>query len=328
MAKNKSAKKLLLKVPVYLSELKEHDTGTLFDLKEQDIIDKLKRDISTYNEQNANLCQFSKKGKSESISVAEIQAEDIAFGDDPALLLRVSTERTNLCGGFLRHDNDKENPTHVDYADKLTISTNIILLYPRIVLPKDRSTKGHWFLYVFIYEDPSKLNLDMSQLARNMLKTVFDAPIRNIKEDKFKEEIRTAQKLVRIEILLSNFEDGTDVTLPPRLSSYTYSAKNRKETTISLENVASSDAEDLISDNSFAGYTQRIFRIFATDKRKLTAKITEKVKDAKVSLEQAFEDSFNFELDVEESDIVNHKLFETETIKANIECLLKDLFSN
>lgn len=328
MGKNKSAKKLLLKVPVYLSELKEHDTGTLFDLKEQDIIDKLKRDISTYNKQNANLCQFSKKGKSESISVAEIQAEDIAFGDDPALLLRVSTERTNLCGGFLRHDNDKENPTHVDYADKLTISTNIILLYPRIVLPKDRSTKGHWFLYVFIYEDPSKLNLEMSQLARNMLKTVFDAPIRNIKEDKFKEEIRTAQKLVRIEILLSNFEDGTDVTLPPRLSSYTYSAKNRKETTISLENVASSDAEDLISDKSFAGYTQRIFRIFATDKRKLTAKITEKVKDAKVSLEQAFEDSFNFELDVEESDIVNHKLFETETIKANIECLLKDLFSN
>lgn len=328
MGQNKSAKKLLLKVPVYLSELKEHDTGTLFDLKEQDIIDKLKRDISTYNKQNANLCQFSKKGKSESISVAEIQAEDIAFGDDPALLLRVSTERTNLCGGFLRHDNDKENPTHVDYADKLTISTNIILLYPRIVLPKDRSTKGHWFLYVFIYEDPSKLNLEMSQLARNMLKTVFDAPIRNIKEDKFKEEIRTAQKLVRIEILLSNFEDGTDVTLPPRLSSYTYSAKNRKETTISLENVASSDAEDLISDKSFAGYTQRIFRIFATDKRKLTAKITEKVKDAKVSLEQAFEDSFNFELDVEESDIVNHKLFETETIKANIECLLKDLFSN
>lgn len=60
----------------------------------------------------------------------------------------------------------------------------------------------------------------------------------------------------------------------------------------------------------------------------MTAKITERVKDAKVSLEQAFEDSFNFELEVEESDIVNHKLFETETIKANIECLLKDLFNN
>ena len=191
-------------------------------MKEQDIIDKLKRDINTYNEQNSNLCQFGKKGKSESVSVAEIQAEDIKFGEDHALLLRVSTERTNLCGGFLRHDNDKENPTHVDYADKLTISTNIVLLYPRIVFPKDRTTKGHWFLYVFIYEDPSKLNLDMNQLARNMLKTIFDAPIRNIKEDKFKEEIRTAQKLVRIEILLSNFEDGTDVALPPKLASYTY----------------------------------------------------------------------------------------------------------
>ena len=328
MVKNQKPMKLLLKIPVYLSEMKEHDTGTLFDLKEQDIIDKLKRDIDTYNEQNSNLCQFGKKGKSESVSVAKIEAEDIKFGEDHALLLRVSTERTNLCGGFLRHDNDKENPTHVDYADKLTISTNIVLLYPRIVFPKDRTTKGHWFLYVFVYEDPSKLNLDMSQLARNMLKTVFDTPIRNIKEDKFKEEIRTAQKLVRIEILLSNFEDGTDVTLPPKLASYTYSAKNRKETTISLENVASSDAEDLITDNSFDGYAQRIFRIFATDKRKLTAKILERVKDAKVSLEQVFEDSFNFELEVEESDLVNHKLFETETIKANIECLLKDLFCN
>lgn len=48
----------------------------------------------------------------------------------------------------------------------------------------------------------------------------------------------------------------------------------------------------------------------------------------RVSLEQVFEDSFNFELEVEESDLVNHKLFETETIKANIECLLKDLFCN
>ena len=84
----------------------------------------------------------------------------------------------------------------------------------------------------------------------------------------------------------------------------------------------------IITDNSFDGYAQRIFRIFATDKRKLTAKILERVKDAKVSLEQVFEDSFNFELEVEESDLVNHKLFETETIKANIECLLKDLFCN
>ena len=88
--------KLLLKIPVYLSEMKEHDTGTLFDLKEQDIIDKLKRDIKTYNEKKSNLCQFGKKGKSESVSVAEIQAEDINFGEDPAILLRVSTERTNL----------------------------------------------------------------------------------------------------------------------------------------------------------------------------------------------------------------------------------------
>lgn len=328
MAENQKPKKLLLKIPVYLSEMKEHDTGTLFDLKEQDIINKLKSDINKYNEQNSNLCQFGKKGKSESVSVAKIQAEDIKFGEDHALLLRVSTERTNLCGGFLRHDNDKGNPTHVNYADKLTISTNIVLLYPRIVFPKDRTTKGHWFLYVFIYEDPSKLNLDMSQLARNMLKTVFNAPIRNIKEDKFKEEIRTAQKLVRIEILLSNFEDGTDVALPPKLASYTYSAKNRKETTISLENVAPSDAEDLITGNPFGEYAQRIFRIFTTNKRKLTAKITERVKNAKVSLEQAFEDSFNFELEVEENDVANHKLFETKTIKANIECLLKDLFSN
>ncbi len=328
MAENQKPKKLLLKIPVYLSEMKEHDTGTLFDLKEQDIINKLKSDINKYNEQNSNLCQFGKKGKSESVSVAKIQAEDIKFGEDHALLLRVSTERTNLCDGFLRHDNDKGNPTHVNYADKLTISTNIVLLYPRIVFPKDRTTKGHWFLYVFIYEDPSKLNLDMSQLARNMLKTVFNAPIRNIKEDKFKEEIRTAQKLVRIEILLSNFEDGTDVALPPKLASYTYSAKNRKETTISLENVAPSDAEDLITGNPFGEYAQRIFRIFTTNKRKLTAKITERVKNAKVSLEQAFEDSFNFELEVEENDVANHKLFETKTIKANIECLLKDLFSN
>ena len=52
--------KLLLKIPVYLSEMKEHDTGTLFDLKEQDIIDKLKRDIKTYNEKKSNLCQFGK----------------------------------------------------------------------------------------------------------------------------------------------------------------------------------------------------------------------------------------------------------------------------
>ena len=94
-------------------------------MKEQDIVDKLKRDVNTYNEQNSNLCQFGKKGKSESVSVAEIQAEDMKFGEDHALLLRVSTERTNLCGGFLRHDNDKENPTHVDYLDKLIISTKV-----------------------------------------------------------------------------------------------------------------------------------------------------------------------------------------------------------
>lgn len=34
MVKNQKPMKLLLKIPVYLSEMKEHDTGTLFDLKE------------------------------------------------------------------------------------------------------------------------------------------------------------------------------------------------------------------------------------------------------------------------------------------------------
>lgn len=55
MAKNQKPKKLLLKIPVFLSEMKEHDTGTLFDLKVQDIIDKLKRDTNTRPLQNLHL---------------------------------------------------------------------------------------------------------------------------------------------------------------------------------------------------------------------------------------------------------------------------------
>ena len=45
MVKNQKPMKLLLKIPVYLSEMKEHDTGTLFDLKEQDIIDKDRKSV-------------------------------------------------------------------------------------------------------------------------------------------------------------------------------------------------------------------------------------------------------------------------------------------
>lgn len=326
MAKASTKNKLLLKIPVYISEIQEYDTGTLLDLTMEEIIDLLKNRIQKYNENKNYLCQFGKKGKSEAVSIVEILSEDIKFGDsDPALLLRVLTERTNLCGGTIKHSDTENSKTELSYSDKLTVPTNIVVLYPRIAESKTKKNVGEWFVYVFVYEDQSKPNVDMSQLARQMLRNIFQTPIRNIKEDRFRDEIKTAAENIKLDIVLSNFEDAPDFELPDNLTKYSCCVKERKETYISVEDVSADDAESMMNDSTFPSWKQKVFKFFKSDKRKLTAKFTEKVKDAKVTIERAFEDCFNFELEVEEADLINGKLFETEIIKLNIECLLKQI---
>ncbi|MBL6434646.1 MAG: hypothetical protein JNG52_10280 [Muribaculaceae bacterium] len=321
MAKNKT-NSLLLKIPIYISEIQPTQTKTIFDLTLDDIIENLKLKIETYHKSNS-ACIFGKKGKSEAISIASIDAENIKFNEDPALLLRVSTQRTNLCGGTIHHKDEELANTTLTYSDTLTIPTNIIVLYPRIVPSKTNPNTAEWFVYVFVYEDPSKLNVDMSQLARQLMRNIFDTPIRNIKEKKFREEI-SALGLLRLEIVLSNFTDADDDDIPTNLRKYSFEVKGRKEKFISVENISADDAESLLNANEFNSFTQKIFRFFK-DKRKLTAKFTERTKDAKVLIERTFEDCFNFEIEVKEPDLISGKIFETSTIKENIECLLKQL---
>lgn len=323
MAKE-SEHKLLLKIPVFISEVEDYDNGLSFwEYTTNDIISYLKSKISEYEKQEPYT--YQKKDKSEEVTIESIKSEDLQFGEDPALLLRIATGRTNLCGGYIKHDNTTDEVTPLKYSDTLSVDTNIIVLYPRIVPNKDKKVK--WFVYIFVYEDPSKPNFDLSSLARKLMNHVFNKPIRNIKEDKFRKEIERAVRVLKAEIVLSTFDDGVGVDIPQSLMAYQYHLSQKHTATIRVDNLSSDEATQMLNDDYFRGYGYKCFKFVTRDNRKLQATFTEVERDAQINIKKAFEDSFNFAIEVSDSDLATNKLFDTEIVKKNIESLLSELLN-
>ena len=320
--KKESEHKLLLKIPVFISVVDDYNNGMSFwTFTPNDIIAYLKDKIRLYGLQEPY--SYQKKDKSEEVTIESIKPEDVLFDEDPALLLRISTGRTNLCGGYIKHENESSSITPIKYSDTLSVDTNIIVLYPRIVPNKDE--KVQWFIYIFVYEDPSKPNFDLCSLARKLMLHVFEKPIRNIKEDKFKKEIEQAVSILKTEIILSTFDDGDGIDIPQSLQAFQYELKQRHTATITIDNLTSDEASQMLGDNYFKGFGYKCLKFVTRDNRKLQATITEKVKGAQVNIKKAFEDSFNFSIEVSDEDLSSNKLFETEEVKKNIKSLLNEL---
>lgn len=305
----KKAKVYLLKVPVYVSEVKKFDTTDFFASKKENHIADVKSQIDNYNSDPKKVSS-DKRAKTTTTVIESIKCTDISFNTDPCLLLQVTAYKTNLVDGFFQSGTNSE--VRFAQSDKLGSDTNFFILYPEVKL---LATEIILYWHIFIYEDPSKANEEMVRIARLLMNRILNRPIKNIKSDKLLEDLRKNQLIPQVKIKLSSFSDD-DGDLPPYLSNYTVEKSTLKqEKDISLLDVSIDDAIELYNDDSFTGlFDKKSIKYITANKRILSV-----LKEYNQKITETLEDSFNYTMEIPEEIVKNGSIFDTQIIKNNVE---------
>lgn len=306
-------KKYKIKVPVYVSELiKRDENGAIFDTNTKSMINDAKTNINTYNSIPNKQVTSDKRAKTTTIGIQNIEHTEIKFNNDECLLLKVTAYKTNLIDGFYQSANNEQKKIRFEEKDKLCSDTYFYILYPLVSTGVEANmVEIYW--HVFIYEDPSKANDEMARIARLIMGKIIKVPIKNIKSDKMLADIRKYKLISEVEISLSSIDSDNDRDVPTYIQNYAFESKLKKERTIKLSNMKADDAISAFEDNTFTkNYSKRQIKFITHNKRVFN--ITQEFID---NLSSTLEDSFNYSIDVEESDMKT--IFNIETIKKNVE---------
>lgn len=316
MEKNKN---LLIKVPVYVSQETERECGcySLFQTDNASLINDVKSLISSFNDGPLCPLMINKRAKTTAIGINKIEPIDIEFNKDDCLLLKVTAYKTNLIDGYY-HNKATEKDIRFNIDDKLCSDTYFFILYPQIDR-KLTTDKLSYYWHVFIYEDPSKESADMTSIARKIMKDIIKIPIRNVKSDKLLADLKKYDLISQVEITLSSFSDDSEEDIPAYLRKYSLDSKMKKERKIKLENMAINDAIMAFEDESFIkSYSRRQLKFFMHNKR--TFSLIQEFKD---KLSSTLEESFNYDVEVDENSVKNKTIFQVDSIKKNVEGIFK-----
>lgn len=302
-----------IKVPVYVSELIERDeNGAVFATTPESMINDAQTSINTYNSNPHKQVTSDKRAKTTTIGIQNIEYTDMQFNNDKCLLLKVTAYKTNLIDGYYQSAKDEEKEIRFEEKDKLCSDTYFYILYPLVSRNLETNiVEIYW--HVFIYEDPSKANDEMARIARLIMSKIIKVPIKNIKSDKMLADIRRYKLISEVEISLSSIDSDNDSDVPTYIQNYTFESKLKKEKTIKLSNMKADDAISAFEDGTFKdSYSRRQLKFTTYNKRVFSV-----IQEFKDKLSLALEDSFNYSIDVEESDMKS--IFKIETIKKNVE---------
>ncbi len=309
--KNKP-KEYIVKVPIYTSENINND-NTLFGTTYDGMIQSAKDVIDRYNTDYAWHVTSDKRAKTSVTGINRIDYTDCKIGRDKCLLFQATAYKTKLIDGYYEGEDSKviifkEN-------DKLCSDTHFILLYPNIF---------HDVVYwrIFVYEDPSKTNDEVTRVAKLIMKDVLKCPIRSIKEERLLSDL-TSQKLIcGMEIAFTSIDDNDDET-PPYLLEYLVDSKVKKEKKIKLENIPSEDCIKTYQDIGFThSYNKRQIKYLLNNKRELTV-----IQEFRENVIQTFEDSFNYSFGVSESELKEGKIFDKGYIIDHIKGVIANFMS-
>lgn len=308
---------LSISIPVYLSDLLPVDKAdeSLFPYTQENMIERAKEKIEEFNNSPFNHTIENDRSNSPiKHGIKHIEVSDLSFNTDKCLLLKVSAYQTNFCDGYYFNSTD-HCEHHFNAQDKLCIDTYHIILYPRIY---KNILKGKHAAYwhVFLYLDPLKELKVMSKLARHIMSKVVGSPIRNVKSEKFLSDIRKTSEFAKVIISLNTLSDGDD-TEPDYVTNYKFESKIKKSKVLTLYNVKPEDAIKALDDTCEVGnHARRTLRFETNEQRVFSA-----IQEWKDKLCLSFEDSFNYTIEITNSEMISKKIFEIDFIKAKLEGL-------
>lgn len=325
MAKHKKKKdrvspeETLISIPVYISDLLpvDKENESLFPYTPAVMIDSTKNKIETFNSSpNNHLIEDNRSTSLIKHGISAIEAIDLDFNNDKCLLLRVAAYQTNLMDGYYV-DASNSDEHHFNAKDKICYNTYNIILYPKIY---KNILKGKHAAYwhVFLYLDPNKDSKIMSKLAHHIMSKIINSPIRNVKSEKFLNDIRNTPQFTKVEISLHTYNEGED-SEPDYVTKYKYESKIKRLKTLTLYNVKPEDALSALEDTSSVCQCQNSRRTLRFETHE--QRVFSSVQEFKDKLSHTFEDSFNYTVPVLLSDVSSKKIFDIDFIKEKMEGL-------
>ena len=170
----------LISIPMYVSDMLKFDKDILFPDTPQSMIEDVLPKFQAFNdEKGSHIIEDQYSQSSTQLGISGIEVSTMQFGDDPALLLRVSSYQSNLVDGFFLAA-DEQDQHYFKKQDKICTDTCFFILYPKIFnsLLKDKRAA---FWHIFVYLDPSKVARMMAKIARYFMQKIVKTPIRKVK---------------------------------------------------------------------------------------------------------------------------------------------------
>lgn len=320
--KEKKEKDYSIKIPIFISDSGE-DNFENFPFQElafnrELLVNNLIDKIEKYNSKK-EILTIPKKNKTRTKNVGKINFDKIKFGEDDALLIKVTSFNSNFYGSFLESDERIE----LSKNDKIGSEHYYAILYPQIFGLKERSYK--WI--TLVYEDPNKEITDILTSIKLVLKKVLDINPVNIKPPEFKQRIKTFKSSVDLSLKFTSF-DFEENEVDYRLTEYEIKSKKVKIDESSYKNVPINKIEEIIDDKTFLEKFQKRLVKIINGKQEL--KLTQNYEEIETEnkLKEIAEEIFNFTTTISHTDIENNVIYKTEYIKEKIKPVLENYLSS
>lgn len=310
-----------IKIPIYISDSKvDEDSELQFRgllLTQKLLVSNLKSKIQKYNE-NKVVLTSGKKNKTITKNIEEVSYEQVNFGNDSALLLKITSFNSNLHDGFV----EKDTRIKLNKTDKIGSEHYYAIIYPHIFGIEKREYK--WI--VFVYEDPNKENNDIVSSVKLVLKNVLGIISVNIKLQDFINRLKSLDTTAELSMkfISVNYEENE---VDYNIKGYEIKNKTTKIVESLYKDVPISKINEIIEDKSFTSrFRRRILKI-SNGKHELKLE-QEYIDEADVKFKEIAEELFNFSTEVSSKEVESNEIYTTEFILNKIQPVIENFLTS
>ena len=311
--KEQKQKTYKIKIPVYTTSMLNKEVGLFEDVTYDEMLKFVKDKIEKY----AFPLSSPTRNKTLMTVIKGIKVEEVALGSDKALLLQISAYDTNFYDGYFE---GAERIT-ITKDNKIGKDSNYILFVPRI---KGLTAESYTcYFLMFVYEDPTKQNGEVSRLAKLMAREIIQVPVENIKLPVIMRELKECKTIPELQIRYSSMyeaENDVDVKYVP----YLLGSKLEKKKVRDFKDMPFEVMSELLNDKS----DDEDYQIKKTSIKvgKTEYRIKSYIDEAKEELQETAEKIFNFSIGITQAEL-DDKIYDQDFIIEKLQAVLNNYLS-
>lgn len=311
----KQMKTYIIKMPVYTTSIIEEENGLWGAMTYPDLVETLKTFITNFRFPIQNRSY----NKATVIVIDGITPIDVKIGEVPALLLKISSYKTNLMDGYFE-SNEK---IHFQKNNKIGSDGNYVLFYP-VIKGLQKNKYQRYFLMV-VYEDPTKESGEVIRLAKLVANKVLMQPIQNIKMSMIMNELKNIGTIPELNIRFfttNNEESSVDI----KYREYLQECKLKKEKSQYFKNMPFEIMQDLLADTGNAeNYRKReTFIHFGKKEYRIKREI---INEAEAAIKETAEKIFNTSSVITQDELDN-KIHQTDFMVEKMTAVISNYLSD